>query len=747
MATGAQIASDPSRLSLFIKELKRRGVTRVVTIYAVVGLGIIEAFDIIGGRFLMPDWTIRVVIILVLAGFPIAVALSWIYDIANREIVKTEPLTPSEQAALNINWKPRWLTIILLFVLLITTTAFFTVPRPNALGFKQKDWILIADLENNTDDELFDKSLMHALTVTIDQSERINVYPRNQVDQVLKRMKMDVAEEISLPVAFEIAEREGIKVVLHLVISELGGSYILSTSLYDPITGEAIRSNQATVDSKEGILPALDKLARTVQKDLGESLQNIHINTVPLPKATTYSLEALKCLTNASYTTGNTNYNQQIELLQEAIALDPEFALAHSNLASYYYYINDRVKGEEHIEIALSLLDRLTEKERLWIQAAVEGYRGNRNESVLKWKVFLSQYPDFYGGWFRLGYNYMRMDRNEESITAFKRALEIYNDNDPSVLINIATCYSKLQEFEKALEYYLETFRVNPDFLVFPSLNHEFGYTYVQIGEFETAREVFEKQMGGNNEQKAMALRSLSLVSMYQGQYTEAERQMHESLIIYKSIGYGLSELRNRLFLCKIYQARGLMEEFHTELEHCAELVKEVASEPWWYLLLGTMVIRDGDPERAGLLLEDIVNLTNEGNRVDEANYLLLKGEIELYEGNESEALEHLETANTLQDSPYYQESLALYYFRLGDWEKAILIYERIIEDYRSLGWEGQDCWTQSHLQLGKAYDEVGDSVGAMKYYNKLKELWKDADPDLPDLLYVKSRLEQLEAV
>ena len=131
-----------------------------------------------------------------------------------------------------------------------------------------------------------------------------------------------------------------------------------------------------------------------------------------------------------------------------------------------------REKGEEHIAIALGLLDRLTEKERLWIQAAVAGYRGNRDESVLKWKIFLSQYPDFYGGWFRLGYNYMRMEQPEESIEAYKRALEIYKDDDPAVLVNIATCYSKLLEHDKAIEYYFESYRINPDLLSRPSLNH-----------------------------------------------------------------------------------------------------------------------------------------------------------------------------------------------------------------------------------------------------------------------------------
>ena len=126
------MASGPSRLSLFIKELKRRGVTRVATVYAVVGLGIIEAFDVIGGRFLMPDWTIRVLIIVVLVGFPFAIVLSWIYDITKGEIVKTEALSPAQQAALTISLKPRWITIILLLVLLLTTTAFFVCNNLNS---------------------------------------------------------------------------------------------------------------------------------------------------------------------------------------------------------------------------------------------------------------------------------------------------------------------------------------------------------------------------------------------------------------------------------------------------------------------------------------------------------------------------------------------------------------------------------------------------------------------------------------
>jgi len=720
----------------------------VATIYAVVGLGIIEAFDVIGGRFLMPDWAIRVIIMIVLVGFPVALILSWIYDITKGEgIVKTEALSPSEQASIKIGWKPRWHTIILLLVLMLTTTAFFIVPRPNAIGFKKQDWILIADLENNTDDLVFDKSLLHALTVTIEQSKRINVFPRNQVDEVLKRMKMSSEERITLPIAFEIAERENIKAVLLLTISELGGNYMLSTSLLDPRSGENIRSSQVSAEGKEEILLALDKLANMVRKDLGESLQKIHIQTVPLVKATTQSLEALKCLTNAGNVSGKTNHDEEIELLKEAIELDPEFALAHSNLASYYYWCNEREKGEEHIAIALGLLDRLTERERLWIQAAVEGYRGNWEESILKWDIYLNQYPDSYEGWFLLGYNCMRMDRIKESITAFTRALEIYSDDDPSVLVNIATCYSKLPDYDKAIEYYLETLRIDPDFLRYPSLNHEFGFSYVGAGMIEEARTVFENQLIGDNDQKALALRSLALLSMFQGKYSEAINEIHESNLIYKSLGYNLSVLRNRLYLCIIYQAMGLQEKYHTELDQCAELVAEVSSEPWWYLLTGKLLIRAGKEDKAKSMLEEIVNRTNEGNKVDEACYNLLSGELELYKGNHSEALEYLETSITLQDTPYYLESLANYYFILHEWEKAIPVYEKLINEYHSLGWEAQEYWIQSHLQLARAYEETGSNSGAMEYYTRILEIWKDADPDLPELLETKLRLEQLQAM
>jgi len=734
----------PGKLRLFASELKRRRVSRLATIYAVTGLGLIEAADIIGGRFLIPDGTVQFLIILILTGFPFAMILGWIYDINGKRIVKTEPLTPTQKASIKLSWKPGWFSVILFFILILTTTAFFIIPRPNALGFKQQDWILIADLENHTGEEVFEKSLLHALTVTIDQSRHINIFPQIQVDAVLQRMQLDTVKKINVPIALEIAERENIKAVLLLTISELSGTYVLSTSLLDPFTGETIRSTQVKANGKDEVLDALDELATYVRKDLGESLQKVHLNTVPLQRATTNSLEALKYQSNADIASGEGQGDEAEEMLLKAIELDPDFALAHADLAALYYWSNRREKGEEHISIALNLLDRLTEYERLWIEAAAESYRGNREEAAVKWGTYLNKYPDSYAGWFRLAYDYLLANQYQKSISAFTRALEIFNDDDPNIIINIASCYGALDEYEKAIDNYLLAFKLAPYDLTTPNLNHEFGFTYVEMGEFQRAREVFDKMSSEGDLKNARGIRSQALLSMYLGKYNEAMDQIHESIVIQNSLGNGLSELRDRLYLAKMLQKKEKTEECVTQLDHCFELVFESVTDPWWYFILGKMIARNGEMEKAELLLDEILKRTNKGNRSDEAAYNILKGEIELFKGNFTKSREFLEKGTTLRRDAYTLESLANYYFQAGDRERTIETYEEMIS-YSSLGWEAQECWIRAHFSLGKTYEESNNQEQALNYYRQFLEIWKDADEDLHDFVEAKSRLEALQ--
>src|SRR6185295_9800747 len=101
----------------------------------------------------------------------------------------------------------------------------------------------------------------------------------------------------------------------------------------------------------------------------------------PLPQATTASLDALRMYADSFR--GN-DQNTSIQLLRQAIDLDPEFAQALAALGYQYYSQGSResrVEGDQLMTKALSFSNRLTARERLWVQAMYDDARGNREQA------------------------------------------------------------------------------------------------------------------------------------------------------------------------------------------------------------------------------------------------------------------------------------------------------------------------------------------------------------------------------
>ena len=87
----------PGKGPKFFQELKRRNGYRVATVCAIIGWLVIQIADATFPYLGIPDWLVTAVIILVLAGFPIAVVLAWAFEMSPEGIIRTE----SEEAAEN----------------------------------------------------------------------------------------------------------------------------------------------------------------------------------------------------------------------------------------------------------------------------------------------------------------------------------------------------------------------------------------------------------------------------------------------------------------------------------------------------------------------------------------------------------------------------------------------------------------------------------------------------------------------
>src|SRR5207244_6304240 len=130
--------------------------------------------------------------------------------------------------------------------------------------------------------------------------------------------------------------RDGAAATIDGSIASLGKSYVVSVQAMTCQTGATLAREQIEAGDKEHVLQAVGTAATALRAKLGESRSSIQTLNRPLEQATTASLEALQ-----SYTAGYAEWSQgrflaARPLMERAIALDPNFALAYVGLAASY---------------------------------------------------------------------------------------------------------------------------------------------------------------------------------------------------------------------------------------------------------------------------------------------------------------------------------------------------------------------------------------------------------------------------
>lgn len=103
------MTNNPNKLTRFWQELKRRKVTRIITIYAAAAFVILQLVEILAPSLRLPEWTMNFILVLLIVGFIIAVIISWTYDVSPEGgIMKTEPahkVKPEDIPKSSSSWK------------------------------------------------------------------------------------------------------------------------------------------------------------------------------------------------------------------------------------------------------------------------------------------------------------------------------------------------------------------------------------------------------------------------------------------------------------------------------------------------------------------------------------------------------------------------------------------------------------------------------------------------------------------
>ena len=332
-------------------------------------------------------------------------------------------------AAVAAGWRgiPRWMAAAALagiVGILAIASSYFVAPAGRTLT--AQDTLVLADFDNATGDAVFDGTLKVALAVSLEQSPFLKVFPDERARETLRLMERAPDERLTRAVAREIARREQLKALLSGSITSLGRNYVLTLEAINADTGDVMAREQAEAPSKEDVLTALGAATSRIREKLGESLGSIQKFDVPLPRATTASLEALHAYSLALSGGVEVPRLDAIPQLKRAIELDSTFAMAHAFLSGVYANTGQTALAPEYSRRAFELRDRVSERERFFIswryyRDATQDWEKAR-ELAQSWTM---TYPREAFAFNSLGAVDLLLGRYEQSVPAFRESIRL----------------------------------------------------------------------------------------------------------------------------------------------------------------------------------------------------------------------------------------------------------------------------------------------------------------------------------
>ncbi|MEP6491900.1 MAG: BTAD domain-containing putative transcriptional regulator [bacterium] len=607
-------------------------------------------------------------------------------------------------------------------------------------------WLIIADVENTTGDSVFDRTIPVALAADLAQSPRIRVVAPDRIARALVRMRRPGPEPTLTEIlAREIAQRDGVNLVAVPAINSAENGYELTARILDGTTGAVLGFSAVRANRRADVLDAIDRLGREVRRKLGESSRSINASTVALPLVTTASLDALKKFAEGSRAFRAARPDDARVLWTQAVTIDSSFAIAYANLGMLNYWNNMPTSGDSVYAIAFRHLAALPEREQVLIRASAKSWQGDHAGAAGLLKAFLAGHPDDFAALHDLGYQYFRLGQAADAVEVFTRVLAV-DSLDYSVWINLASVEKTMKGPSEALHAYRRAFELAPMQLTAnDNLNLEYARTYVLAGQPDSAAAVIAALAAAPDApRRARALRSMAFLSAHTGGYADASTDLIQAIELNRTGAPGTSEVRNRLLLATILDARGRAREAAAQLDSADAVAARIDAEPTLLYWLGKAIARGGDVSRASRVLARLEAKVHPTSATDRVAVEALRGEVLIAGRKNTEGIEHLKLAFAVDSGRIVLESMAYGSAMAGDLERAAVLYARLGQG-TDFGWEGQHYWRLAPYWLARVQERAGNAAFARAAYEQFISNWRP-DADLHAVVDARERLARLRA-
>ncbi len=723
-----------------------------------------------------------------------------------RIVPERKPFTSRE---VTVKFTPKKLIIPAVGVLTLAALAIilwkFLLPIKTPVIPRQKLSIAVISFENQTGDKNYDylrKVIPNLLITSLEQSGNFSVTTWERLLDLLRQKGKGDAEFIDRDLGFELCRMDGIRTIVLGSFAKAGNIFATDIKILDAETKSLLKSASSSGEGEGSILKSqINELSRQISLGAGIPESKVNAEKARIANVTTSSIEAYDNYLKGMIASDQLYYKEALQNFEKAVELDPTFAMAYLGLAGSYNGFGDIKSRDQALEKAKANYQKMTEKEKLYLDASYANYIENNQQKLFQ----ISQdgarkYPKEKSFHFRLGYYYQgQQGKEEKALEEFKKVLQL----DPSygiALNQMGYIYAELKNYEKAVEClkkyaslapteanpldtlaevyfwmgnldeaiakYKEALEKKPDFL---TSTHNIQYLYALKEDYPEAMKYIDRyiEIAPSPGVKRAGYMWKGFYDFWLGGYGKclSNLQMAENLA--EALGDKGAISAVSYLKSFIYCERG---EYALSRKLCDAWLDgfsalDPGNKAYYRALYGISLalieLKEGKIDSAKakaaemqLLLAEIKGYSKEWAT---DRYNLTIAEIDLATGSPDKAIDRLKKAVPLAppglqytdyiiiyNLPFLKDKLPRAYQQKGDLDRAIAAYERLMT-FDSKSESRYLIHPKYHYRVAKLYEQRGLKDKARAQYERFLELWKDADPGLPEVEDARKRLAGLK--
>lgn len=437
------MAQKTNCLIKFWQELKRRNVFKMVAMYAATAYIIIEVVNNIVGPLHLPYWITTLVVILLIAGLPIVVILSWIFDFTPEGIKKTklieevksnETETKTQPAIKRLRVSNYIIAALMIIVVILAYPKIFNRNRLKSLRSSDgKISVAVMPFYNLTGDTTlnwFERGISSLIINGLGNSSELSVADEYTMFDVFESMNQVMIGGMSESMAKEVARKVGAETYISGSFQGKENLYWILVNFVNTKTGDIIWTNKVQGDLKSaGYLDIANMLCNDIKNNLEIKALEENVD-YDFREAYPQSSEAYRYFIEGMNAMMKSYYGSSILSFKKALEIDSTFTFASFFLAWAYSTTNQDAEAKEWTLKAYQYKNKIIPKYQPWLEQWYAFYVSKNLSDILRY-TYMLQGSGIQSRWlwYDLGTTYCNfLQQYEKAINAFEKVMAISHD-------------------------------------------------------------------------------------------------------------------------------------------------------------------------------------------------------------------------------------------------------------------------------------------------------------------------------